>query len=408
MRVLMVNKYLYPRAGAETYMITLSQMLKNAGHEVAFWGMEHSENTTVGQCYTIPLIEFGEHASKSDKVLGLSRVLVDKFFKRQKSHLMDVINTFQPDVIHAHNVYNQIDSDLLCEAALSIPTVMTSHDYHIACPSYNLYTEESPCKRCVKNSVTSCIKHRCVQGSLFKSSLAALSAHLHRKNNTYQKAYRHIIAPSRFMKQVLVDAGIPEKSLSVIHNFISLEPYEQKIGKNILFVGRLSKEKGVETLLKAYAQMGYSRSKLVIAGTGPIENYLKDQAKNLGLRNIDWLGRLTPDEVQQQMDLSACVVVPSEWYENCSMTILEALSRGRPVITCNIGGNAELVSDEVNGVLFSLKDPESLAEKLSQLIGNQDRIEKMSQNARKSVEMYFSGEKHLSEILGLYQSLVNR
>lgn len=406
MRVLMINKYLYPRAGAEVYMINLSKMLLEKGHQVAFWGMEHPENTSIEACYEIPLIEFGEHATRKEKILGLSAAVYNTLFKAQKKHLKRAIKIFNPEIIHAHNVYNQLSPDLLCEISNHIPTLMTAHDYYLACPSYNLYTNGNICKRCIKGSLYSCVKYRCVQDSVLKSGLAALSAYRHRKKNSYEKAYRHIIAPSQFMKNILLETGVAEEKLSVIHNFMDLKEYKRDLGRNILYVGRLSKEKGVETLLKGYAKLKSPKPKLVIAGSGPQEQLLRNIAVNLALKDLTWLGKISPNRVREEMDKSLCVIVPSEWYENCSMTILEALSRGRAVVTCDIGGNGELVQEDYNGALFTLKDSSSLAKTLESLLENKKNLLRMGENGRKSVLRSFSSEGHLRKILNIYETLV--
>src|SRR5438477_309861 len=166
MRILMANKYLYPRAGAETYMLSVAAELKARGHEVAFFGMEHPENTKLGPLQTIPLIEFGVKHGAFNALKNITRAAAMSLTRSTQRRLDACIKSFKPDLIHAHNIYNQLSPALFSKYAGRIPIVMTVHDYKPVCPNYSLFTGGETCTRCLSHGFGQCVKNRCVQGSL--------------------------------------------------------------------------------------------------------------------------------------------------------------------------------------------------------------------------------------------------
>ncbi|HLX65320.1 MAG TPA: glycosyltransferase family 4 protein [Planctomycetota bacterium] len=403
MRVLMANKFLYPRAGAETYMLTVAAELKARGHEVAFFGMEHPENTKLGTVQTIPLIEFGMRFGAMIALKSVGRAAYNSLMKKTQRRLDACIESFKPDLIHAHNIYNQLSPSLFVKHVEKIPVVMTVHDYKPICPNYSLFTRGETCTRCLTGGFGECVKNRCVQSSLIKSALAAASSLIHKLRHTYTRGYRRLISPSGFLKRQLVAGGIPEERVSVLNNFAA--PAESCLppGEGILYFGRLCREKGVHTLLDAYAAMSSPRPMLSIAGEGPLSDELKGMAARHGLNEIRWLGRIPPSEVARELDRCAVSVVPSVWYENCSMAILESLARGRPVIASDSGGNAELIRDGIDGLVFRAGDADELRAKLVELTGRENKTAEMGQAAHWAARERFSPAVHIEGLLANYE-----
>ena len=404
MNILMVNKYLYPRGGAETYMLSIAELLVEKGHKVAFFGMEHPENTTADQVSTIPFLEFGEKSSFAGKLGNVFKAGLYTLKGAAKKELDRLIADFKPDIIHAHNVYNQISPAIFKDCP--VPVVLTAHDYKAVCPNYSLFVNGEACEKCLGGSFTNCIKQRCCQGSLLSSSLASFSSMRHRSEKTYERDYAHIISPSSFLKGKLEKGGLPADSISVIHNFTRL-PRDLRIpGRSILYIGRLSKEKGIDTLINAYAKLAEElRPELRIAGEGPMKDKLLKQCEELEI-SVTWLGRITPEEVRKELNSCGLTVVPSLWYENCSMAIMESLGYGRATIVSDSGGNPELVSAGIEGEVFEAGNAASLAGCLNKVLSHDGKLEEMSLNARKRAEKQFSEVIHMENLEKVYRGLL--
>lgn len=412
MRILMANKYLYPRAGAETYMLSVAAELNARGHEVAFFGMAHPENTNLGQVCAFPALEFGVRQSKFSALKNVARAAWFSVAGTVQRKLDQFIAQFKPDLIHAHNIYNQLSPALFVKHTPHVPVVMTAHDYKPVCPNYSLFTQGETCTRCLSGSFKPCVKYRCIQGSRIKSMLAAASSALHKSRQTYTRGYHLLIAPSRFMKRQLVAGGIPDERVVVLNNFAAPAVEFTQPGENLLYFGRLCREKGVHTLLHAYAKLSEPRPRLRIAGEGPLSDELKSLAAEKKLDSIEWLGRISPAQVAVELDQCAFSVVPSIWYENCSMAILESLARGRAVIAGDSGGNPDLIKPGQDGDLFAAGNVEALHAKLSALTAGgteamRARAAQMGRAARESAIQRFSPGVHVDALLQHYAAAAN-
>ena len=410
LRILMANKYLYARAGAETYMLSVAAELRARGHHVAFFGMAHPENTTLGPVCAVPALEFGVRQTQFDALKNIGRAALSSAFGAVQKRLDAFISEFKPDLIHAHNIYNQLSPALFVKHTPHIPVLMTVHDYKPVCPNYSLFTHDKTCTRCLAHGFGECVRNRCVQGSFFKSTLAAASSYFHKQRGTYLRGYHLLIAPSQFLKKQLVAGGIAAERVSVLNNFAPAPAAFKSPGDSLLYFGRLCREKGVHTLIEAYAGMPEPRPLLRIAGEGPLSGELKQLADKKSLRNIQWLGRISPAEVAMELDACAYSVVPSVWFENCSMAILESLARGRAVVASDSGGNPDLVRAGVDGDIFRAGDVEHLRATLAALFaGGPDalraRANQMGLAARQAALERFSPSGHLDALLERYQAV---
>lgn len=402
MKILMVNKYLYPRAGAETYMISLAKELLLAGHEVAFFGMDHPQNITFAKTYTIPFFEFGKTSSLLSIGVNIAKKAADVLTAATRRKFQHCVEDFRPDIIHAHNIYNQLPPDLFIKVVPVIPVLMTLHDYKPICPSYNLFTQGETCKRCLTGNYFPCIKYSCVHESKFKSAIAAASSANHHRKKTYERGYSHFIAPSKFMKDVHVEGGFNSDSITVIPNFVRPGNPENITKQEFLYAGRLCLEKGLHELLEAYRLLPKPRPALKIAGEGPSSGALKNFAQRENLDEIIWLGKISPEEVQKELSNSAVSLVPSLWYENCPMSILESFAQGRPVIASDLAGNRELIRHGIDGFLVDPKDSQSFADYLQKAISDRESLEKMSTTCFNKVLEEYSPNEHLQKILNVY------
>ena len=279
MKILMANKFLYPRAGAETYMLTLSEELMAMGHEVKFFGMAHNENSYKDESSCVRLIDFSRSNSLKKMLGSISRVAINALLGTNRKVLDKLVAGFKPDIIHAHNIYNQISPRVFSNAIKQCPVIMTLHDFKPICPSYNCFVHSAPCTRCLGAKYYHCIFNKCVQGSLSRSTLASASSYYHMLMKTYQNCYSGYIAPSIFLKDLMVKSGVDESRIQVLKNFASEAGAFIPPGKSMFYGGRLCEEKGVKTLLDAYSMLPDKSIQLRIAGSGPDERALRDYAK---------------------------------------------------------------------------------------------------------------------------------
>lgn len=400
MRILQVNKFYYPRGGADKYFLSLSRALESAGHEVAVFAMQHPKNLpSPWSRYFVSRLSFNEGGLK-DKLRSPGRVLYSLEAKRKFAALL---TEFKPEIIHLHNIYHQLSPSILDVARKRhIPVVFHCHDYKLICPNYQLFVNGAICERCKQHKYYNCLTHRCLNKSLARSLLAAAEAYLHNSVlKTYQKSLTSLIAPSEFMKEKLVAFGWPAEKITVIYNpydpefFNGLDAAEQE-ADYLLYFGRLSAEKGIETLITASQK---TQQAVKIAGLGPEEEKLKKLASSLKAP-VEFLGFKSGSNLKALLKEAKAVVIPSIWPENMPLSLLESLSLGKIVIASRVGGLPEVIRDKENGFLFTAGDSHDLAAKISSLANaDLDAIKR----AGRITAQNFSPDKNLCAVLNAYQ-----
>lgn len=402
MKILMVNKFLYPRGGSESYMLSLGEHLEKLGHEVAYFGM-YDEKNTVGN----PAGKYTQNMDFHSR--GFARFLYP--FKiiyslEAKKKIIQVIDDFKPDIIHMNNINFQLTPSLIYGAKKrKVPVVQTVHDYQMICPNHLLYNfdENHPCEECVNGSHRHCIKNKCIHNSLVKSILGVIEAKFYAFLKTYKKVDL-FICPSHFLENKLLSAKkFYQGKTHTIHNFINMQTFskgDEETDSYIVYVGRLSKEKGVELLAKTAKLL--PEYTFMVAGNGPDAEILS------GIENIKMAGFLTGEELTRLMGNAKVLLLPSVCYENCPLSILEAHAMGVPVVTMNSGGMAELVKDGVTGTLVTEPTPEGIAEKLKKTLENPGYYQKLKENCKKEKDNILSVETYCEHLLQEYQKLVAR
>lgn len=359
-RVLIVNKFYYRRGGDCVYVLNLEQMLRGHGHEVAVFAMQYPENIDSPWSVYFPR-EVSFQSGIGQKVKALGRVLGRGDVKACFARLL---SDFRPDVVHLNNIHSYL-SPVLAEMAKrrGVKVVWTLHDYKLICPSYSCLRDGSVCEECFTDS-RAVLSRRCMKGSFVASAVAYLEA---RRWNAarLQRCVDTFVCPSRFMARKMEQGGYDPRKLTVISNFINAVPqpaldYRHR-GDYYCYVGRLSSEKGVDTLLKAASAVPM---KLFVAGGGPMFGELKK--RYAGMDHITFLGQLAGGAVAELLRQARFSVVPSEWYENNPFSIIESLCAGTPVLGADIGGIPELI-DTDNGRLFTSGDVSMLAEKIREM-----------------------------------------
>ena len=402
MKILMVNKFLYPRGGSESYMLYLAEHLEKIGHEVEYFGM-YDENNTVGNSKGLYTQNMDFHSKGLGRFLYPFKII---YSFEAKKKIMQVIDDFKPDIVHMNNINFQLTPSIIYGIKKrGIPLVQTVHDYQMICPNHLLYNfdKNTPCEKCVRGSHINCIKNKCIHASVIKSIIGVIEAKFYSLLKTYKKVDL-FVCPSHFLERKLLSAKkYYEGKTKTIHNFIDKEKFLNKDRKEdsyIVFVGRLSKEKGIENIARAAKLLG--EYNFVVAGSGPDENILKD------IPNITLAGFLTGDALLELMGKAKVLLLPSVCYENCPLSILEAHCMGVPVVTMNSGGMAELVKDGVTGTLVKDATPEGIALKIKETIENQDYYNTLKENCKNEKDNILSVEDYSDILIKEYEKLIVR
>jgi glycosyltransferase involved in cell wall biosynthesis len=402
MRILLINKYLHRRGGPETWMFRHAEYLRNAGHEVAFFAMDHPRNdASEWSRYFVSNVELrGEDkpASLSGKLRTAGRFLYSTEARRKLSALLD---EFHPDVAICNNIYHQISPSILpLLKRRGVRTLLFLRDYKLVCPNYELLAPDGVCERCIGGHFMNAVRHRCVGGSRAESALCAFEGWFHRLMGFYRRA-DVLVSPSRFLiEKVRQDPKYRSVPVAFLPNAVETrEDARVTTGGYALFVGLLVPTKGVDVLIRAAALLAEHSFRIV--GDGPESEALKELAVSLGATNVTFAGRLGGEALADAYRGAACLVMPSVWYENCPNVIIEAASHAKASVVSDIGGMAELVDDSETGLHFRASDPADLAAKLGRLLDDQDLQRTLNANAHAKMLREWSLERHYEGLMAL-------
>ncbi len=395
----MVNKFLYSRGGCENYMLYLAEHLKKMGHEIEFFGM-YDEKNIVGNSAGLYTQNMDFHSKGAARFLYPFKII---YSFEAKKKIMKVIDEFKPDIVHMNNINFQLTPSVIYGAKKrGIRIVQTVHDYQMICPNHLLYNfdKNEICEKCLKGSYVNCIKNKCIHGSRVKSIIGAIEARLYSLLGTYKKVDLYI-SPSYFLEEkILSSKELYKGKTKTIHNFINKNKFtrENKECENyIVFAGRLSKEKGVELLAQTAKLL--PEYTFMVAGDGPDKNLLEN------IENVKLVGFLSGEKLVEFISKARIFVVPSIWYENCPLSILEAQCMGVPVVTMNNGGMAELVKDGVTGILVDEPTPEEMAMSLRRALENEQTLR---ENCSRERENILSVEEYADILIKEYEKIVAR
>ncbi len=399
MKILHVNKYLYRRGGAEGYMLDLAELQRARGDDVSFFAMQHPDNQADPNADLFPpRMELNPPPAGVAARVATS---VDILYRRSARTGMEaILDRVRPDVVHPHNIYHQLSPSILRPIARrAIQTVMTLHDYKLACPTYQFLDNGKICEACIPRRFHNAARKRCNRGSLNASVLSSIELAAH----TFLGAYDPVdvlICPSEFMLAKMRQAEVFPERLTHIPHFCDLSQIEPATapGRGVLYAGRLSSEKGVDVLIDAAALLPPGID-VTIAGDGPDLAALKARAEAAGVADrVRFAGRLPSTELHELMRSSAVVVAPSRWYENQPMVVLEAFGCARPVVASDLGGMPELIADGVSGRLVNHDDPTSLALVLTELATDPVRAHEMGVAAHRGAVDRFAVDRHLERL----------
>lgn len=399
MRILQVNKFFYRRGGAETHFFNLSKLLVEHGHEVIHFSMEHplNEPSPYSQ-YFVSEFDFRKLG-----LFGAWRAAKRVIYSREAARKLEkLIKDTKPKVAHLHNIYEHLSPSILeVLKKHKIPVVMTLHDYKLICPNYQLYTQGAICERCKRHKYYNAILHRCIFNKVIPSIGSAVELSLHKFWQIYEKNVDVFVSPSWFLKNKLSDWG-EDINVEVLPNFVQAKETKTTLGDYLLYFGRLSKEKGLLTLLQAMKQL--PEVKLKIVGDG----LQKAELSRLMYRykNVELMGYKSARELAPILANCRAVVVPSEWYENYPMSLVEAQTLGKPAIATEIGGLPELVKNNFSGLLYQPGDVNDLAHRIKLLWSDDALVKRLGANAKKQAKETNNPEAYYQNILSIYQKLL--
>ena len=394
MKILMVNKFLYPNGGSETYIFQLGEELQRRGHEVQYFGMEH-EGRIVGNragCYTSDM-DF--HTGKLQKLLYPFKIIYSLEAKRGMGRVLEDMN---PDVVHLNNINFQLTPSVIYavrahekKTGRKVKLVYTAHDYQWVCPNHMMRIPATGkiCFDCRGGYFGMCTKNRCIHNSRVKSLLGTIEAKYYMRRRTYGMV-DVIICPSEFMKRQLDTSPLLEEKTVMMRNFVEKAADVEKPGvtdadvkqsvragdgkpdsadtvnrkgarqgEYVLYFGRFSEEKGIKTLLAACEAL--PDIPFVFAGSGPLEDRVSK------VKNVENKGFVTGEALHRLIAGARFSVYPSEWYENCPFSVMESQIYGTPVLVSDLGGAPELVQAGRKGELFRGWDWEELTAHIREL-----------------------------------------
>ena len=400
MKILLINKFHYLRGGAEKAYFDTARILEAHGHTVAFFSMHHPKNIkTPFEKYFVEYVDYHHKYSIQNRFLYALRILWNR---EAQKNLEKLIQDFQPDVAHLHNIYHQLSPSIIATFKKnSIPMAMTLHDYKLISPNYSLFVRGHTWE----GGGYKCLRDCCVGDSFLRSLVCSLEYILHRTLGVYKKVDL-FLSPSHFLKEKFQERGF-RGDIRVIHQPVSLtEQIVPVMDKEEYFVyaGRLSQEKGVTTLIEAISKTKNSRLKIL--GDGPQKKFLEQYAQESDVGDrIEFLGHLSYEQAQQETKKAKAVIIPSLWYENMPYALVEALGAGHIVITSRRGGMKERIHHKENGLLFEPGNAKELAYLLEHI--DSFDLSGMQEKARESVKG-FEKNVYYQELIALYQELLEK
>ncbi len=411
MKILIVNKFLYPNGGSETYIFEIGKCLEAMGHEVQYFGMEH-KGRIVGnhaEVYTDDM-EFHDEEGTSRvkrlirKISKLTYPFKIIYSREAAAKITRVLEDFKPDVVHLNNINFQLTPSVIeaitdydIRNSSDIRIVYTAHDSQWVCPGHLLRvpSDGRRCFDCEGGKYMNCVRNRCIHGSRLRSILGAFEGWFYRHRSTYGLVDR-VICPSAFMQSKLETHPELAGKCVTLHNFVNVEvdPAVTDQDPYVIYFGRFSEEKGIATLVEACRRLPDIR--FIFAGSGPLASDIDalDNAENVGFKSGTELAGLISG--------AAFSVFPSECHENCSFAVMESIAYGTPIIASATGGTPELVSDGINGVLFEAGDTDGLTAQIRALWDDPQRLGLLREGC---IQTHFmTVREYCEKLIGIYTS----
>jgi glycosyltransferase involved in cell wall biosynthesis len=386
MRMLLCHNHYQQPGGEDLVFADESALLESRGHEVLRYTVHNDQIPNIG------------------KLAAAQKTIWNRQVWQEVS---EIIQCERPDIVHCTNIFPLISPSIYYAARRAgLPVVQSLHNYRLLCPRGDLLRNDVVCESCVNKSIPwPSVLHGCYRGSRSGSAVVAGMLSVHRAMKTWNHAVDRYIVPSEFARRKYVEGGFPFQKIVVKPNFVI---QDSGIGRGdggyIVYIGRLSKEKGIENLLTAWSQLGGSVS-LKIVGDGPLRSLV--QAAAARDDRIDWLGQRSFEEVLSILGKAEALVFPSVCYETFGRTIIESFSKGTPVIASRHGAMAELIDDERTGWLFEVGNPGELVSKIKRALSDSQQLAGMRQAARNEFEHKYTASANYEMLMNIYHQVTN-
>jgi len=386
MRILIGHNYYQQPGGEDGVFRSEIAMLKSFGHEVHVYERHNNE-------------------IKTDILSRISHAASLRFSKSSYDQARSLIRSFKPDVAHFHNTFFVMTAAVLyaCRDE-GVPVIVSLHNFRLMCINGLFLRDNKPCEDCLHGSRVSGIIHKCYRDSLALSVLATDMTNYHWRRKTWSDVVDHFVVATEFTRNKYIQAGIPPAKISVVPNFVEEPSYStQGRGGYAFYAGRLSQEKGIDVLIKAWRHI--KEFPLYIAGTGPMQKEIEASIKEHGLTHVKMLGFLENEDCRKMLSLAKFLIVPSACYENFPRVVAEAFACGVPVVANRLGTMEEIVKDGSLGLLYSNSDPEDLAAKAMEMINDADKYARLSANARQVYDLKYTPARHYEGLMNIYQRI---
>lgn len=385
-KILIVHNYYQIGGGEDTVMENEKKMLEKHGHEVVL--------------YTRNNRELSEMPIWKKMLLPFNTIFNVKTYRDIKK----IIMTQGIDIVHVHNTLNLVSPSVYYAAVkCKKPVVQTIHNYRLLCPSAIFYREGHICEDCLKYGLGCAVRHKCYRGSHIQTLACVISSKIHRAFGIYGKL--NYICLTEFNKEKLLYLKqIKEEQVYVRPNFTSswdkILPYEER-KRQFVYAGRIEEVKGIKVLLKAWEQMGDRAPRLILCGTGPLEEWCKKYMEDHRINTIDMLGRVSNQQVKQILSESLSLILPTQWYEGFPMTIIEAYSVGTPVIGSEIGNTGNVIREGVTGWKFQPDSPQKLIEAIG-------RVSNLVKTVAEEYRTKYTEEESYKELMKIYGRVMDQ
>lgn len=392
MKILQVHNYYRSSvpSGENTVVDYERKLLRNHGHEVKLFSRN---SDTLIQQGTIGAIRGG---------------LTAAWNPASKHAISPYLEKFNPDVVHVHNTFPLISPSIFHVIGKRAPKVLTLHNYRLVCANAYPLRNNKVCTECIQSSTSlPAVFHGCYRGSRIATLPLAASISLHR-NITWSTKVDAFIVFTEFQRELIASAGIPRNKIHIKPNGqdcdVIKQPFKHRVDE-ILFIGRISEEKGVRPMIQAWRKMGRSAPKLKLIGEGPIKEELVQASRGL---NLEFMGKLDRQSTQAAISRAKLLIVPSVWFEGFPMVILEAFASGTPVAASDIGALKEIVINRKNGVRFPPGDPESIAGTVRELWKDNLLLKELSDGAFSTYESRYSEDMNAMRLAEIYSAAIHR
>lgn len=389
MRILMIHNYFQQWGGEDQSTEQELELLRSRGEEVEFYYRHNDEIKNFSK----------------PRLAGL--FFETTWSPRSYNEVTEVIKRFKPDVIHCQNFFTLVSPAIFYAAARSkVPIIQTLRDFRILCPIGWFIRDGQICEECMTHSLWRGIKYGCYRGSSAQTASIALMIKTHRILNTWNKRVNGFIALTEFSRNKFIEGGVPPEKIVVRPNFMSTDPGVQAQPREYaLFVGRMSAEKGIKTLLEAWRQIPDLPLKVV--GGGEEEQWAKDFIAQHNLTNVELVGFQKSEQVIEYQRRAKLLIMPSMWYETFGRVILEGYAVGTPALVSNLGAMAELVDEHKTGLRFTPGDADDLARKVRYAVEHPEQLQDWGHNARRKLEEQYSAESAYTRLMSIYQQVID-